>query len=66
MKDWTKMMKISAVGAIQMQEITNLEVKGLFVDGSPWFIHILQTSSCISSFKTFILLSRKETTDEDT
>ena len=35
-----------------MQEITNLEAKGMFVDGSPGFIHILKTKgSWMSSFK---------------
>ena len=54
-------MKISAVDAIKMQGITNLEVKGLFVDGSPWFIHILRKKgSCISSFRGihFIITER--------
>ena len=61
MKDWTKLMKISAADAIQMQKTTNLEEKGLSVDGSPWFIHILQTKdSCMSSFKGihFIITER--------
>ena len=57
-------MKISTVDAIQMKEIWNLVVKGLFVDGSPWLIHILQMKgSCISSFKDIHLLSLKETAE---
>ena len=62
-------MKISADDAVQMQtqEITNLEVKGLFVDDSPWFIHIIHTKdSCISYFNDIHFIISEGTTDEDT
>ena len=43
-------MKISAVDAIQMQEIMNLEVKELFIDGLI-YTYFTDKFSGISSFK---------------
>ena len=60
-------MKIYAFDAIQMQEITNSEVKGLFVDGHlDLYIFYRRNTLAYLPLKTSILLSRKETTDEDT